>query len=154
MTLFLGLIFILVDIPVTVGTAVIGLLPDFIGFFLIMKGLEAREDPWRHLAFGLVLAGVVLFVSDLVDKQTAARVGFWCFGAVAEILTLLLVYRTVRGHKRLRELFPVLVCIRMLALLCGWVPLVGTVCGAANAVVTVCFLAAAYKPLTAGKNPI
>ena len=145
MKLFLGLIFILLDMKITVGTAVIGLLPDFIGYFLIMKGLEDRDDPWRHGAFGLLLVSAVLFVADLVDKSTVAQVGFWCVELLAEIGMLLLVRRIIgRGAK---ELFPVLACIRVLAMLLGWVPLVGTVCGVADAVVAVCFLAAAYRPL-------
>lgn len=151
MKLFLGLIFILLDMKITVGTAVIGLLPDFIGYYLVMKGLEDRDDPWRHGAFGLLLVSVVLFIADLVAKSAGAQVGFWCVEVLAEIGMLLLVRRAAGGHRGTKELFPVLCCIRMLAILLGWVPLVGTVCAAAGAVMAVCFLAAAYGPLVKGR---
>ncbi|MBQ8237412.1 MAG: hypothetical protein IJZ39_04630 [Oscillospiraceae bacterium] len=145
MKLFLGLIFVLLDFKITVGTAVIGLLPDFIGCFLIMKGMEERNDPWRHGAFALMLVSLVLFIADLVAKSAGAAVGFWCLEFAAGIGMLFLVHRIVRGKKGPRELFPVLCCIRVLAMLLGWVPLVGTVCAVAGTVVAVCFLAAAYS---------
>ena len=144
MKLFLGLIFLLLDIRVTVGTAVIGLLPDFIGCFLLMKALEQRHDPWRHLSFALTLASAVLFTADLVDKTPMAQVWFQGGGLLAEVGILVLLHHMIRGKKGLRELFGVVACIRVLRCLLSWVPLLGTVCGVADTVVAVCFLAAAY----------
>ena len=148
MKLFLGLIFILLDCEIKRGPMVIGLLPDFVGFFLIMKALERRDDPWRHLAFGLMLGSVVLYAADLVNKGTGASMVCWCLELLVGIGMLVLIRRIVRGHKGPRELFWVLACLWLLALLLGWVPLVGTVCAIAYIVVVGCFLAAAYKPLT------
>ena len=151
MKLFLGLIFILLDAEFKTGDAVIGLLPDFVGFFLIMKALDQRNDPWRHLAFGLMLASMVLYVADLVDKSTGVALVFWCLELLVGIGMLVLVHRIVGGRKGPRELFWVLACLWVLALLLGWVPLVGTVCAIAYIVVTGCFLIAVYKPLTGEK---
>lgn len=148
MMLFLGLIFILLDFRITVGTAVIGLLPDFIGFFLVMKALDAKRDPWRHLAFGLSLMSLALYIADLIDKSLLAQIGFYGVGFAAEIAMLALLFRVIRHTDRLRELFPVLACIRVLCGLLSWIPLVGSVCAAAGAVVSVCFLIMAYRPLT------
>ena len=148
MKLFLGLIFILVDAEFKTGDTVIGLLPDFIGYFMIMKALDQRNDPWRHLAFGLMLGSVVLYVADLVSKGTGASMVFWCLELLVGIGMLVLIRRIIRCHKGPRELHWVLVCIWLLAWLLSWVPLVGTVCAIAYIVVVGCFLAAAYKPLT------
>ena len=142
MKLFLGLIFILLDIKITVGTAAIGLLPDFIGCYFVMKALEQRRDPWRHLSFALALISGILFIADLIDKTAMAQV--WCQGGwlLAEIGMLALVLHIVRGEKGPRMLFPVLCCIRVLVCLIGWIPLLGTVCMVADTVVALCFLAA------------
>lgn len=148
MKLFLGFLFVLLDIRIPVGTAIVGLLPDFIGYYLIMRALERRDDPWRHLAFGLLLGSIVLFGADLVDKSTAAQLGFGAAAFGAEIAMLALLWHLVRKTDRLRMLFPVVACIRVLSAGLGWIPLVGTVCVAAGAVVSVCFLIAAYRPLT------
>lgn len=151
MKLFLGLIFLLMDLDIPVGTMQIGLLPDFIGYFLIMKGLEDRDDPWRHGAFALTLVSIVLYVVQLLNPDTGVQVTLWCVDLAAEIGLLLLLYRIAGKQKGMKELFPVLCCIRVLAMLLGWLPLVGTVCAVANAVVAVCFLAAAYQRLVKGR---
>lgn len=151
MKLFLGLIFILLDFQIEVGTAVIGLLPDFIGYFLVMKALEEKDDAWRHLAFGLMLGSIVLFVADLVDKDTLTQIWFRGAGLIVEVAMLVLLFHIVRGEKRLRELFPVAACIRVLHSVISWIPLVGMVCSFANAVVAVCFLAAAYGAMRKGR---
>ena len=145
MKLFLGLIFVLLDFEISAGTMQIGLLPDFIGYFLMMKGLEERADPWRHGAFGLLLVSLVVYAADLLSPDAGIRVVFWCVELVAEIAMLFLVRRIVGGQKGVKELFPVLACLRVLTLLLGWIPLVGTVCVIANAVVAVCFLATYRK---------
>ena len=147
MKLFLGFLFILLDFEVSVGTAVIGVLPDFLGYFLVMKALEERRDGWRHVAFSLMLVSLVLFGADLVDKAPAAQ--FW-FGVVefaAEVGMLMLLFRVIRGSERLYVLFPVLACIRILAVMVSWFPLIGTICVIANAIMSVCYLAVAYKHL-------
>lgn len=142
MKLFLGLIFVLLDVEIPAGTVQIGLLPDFIGYFLLMRGLEEREDPRRHLAFGLMLVSLAVYAAGFLDPGSLV---FWCVELAAEI-GLLFLLRRIPG-KGTKELFPVLCCIRILAMLLGWLPLVGTVCAVANAVVAVCFLAAAYQTL-------
>ena len=146
MKLFLGFLLILLDIEITVGTAVIEILPDFLGYLLVLKALEERDDSWRHLAFGLMLVSVVLFGADLVDKGTMAQLGFGVAKLVAEVLMLVLLFHLIRGSDRLHMLFPVLACIRILCLMVSWLPLVGTVCVIANLVMAVCYLAVAYKP--------
>lgn len=151
MKLFLGLIFLLLDIKITVGTAVIGLLPDFIGCGLMMKALEEKNDPRRHLAFGLMLGSLVLFLADLVDKPAGAQAGFWCAALAAEALGLLLIHGAVRREKRLRTLFPAVAGLRLVCCCLSWMPLVGTVCAVAGNLVSVCFLAAAYGLLVKGK---
>ena len=151
MQLFLGLIFILLDFEIKTGAVVIGLLPDFAGYYLIMRALEKRDDPWRHGAFVLMLGGIVLYAADLLDKSTAAQMGFGIGAFAAEIAMLVLLWHLVRKTERLRMLFPVMACIRVLCAVVGWIPLVGTVCIIANWVLSLCFLIAAYKPMKEGR---
>ena len=37
--LFWGFFFVLIDVKLSVGSAVFDLLPDFLGFWMIMKGM-------------------------------------------------------------------------------------------------------------------
>ena len=66
----------------------------------------------------------------------------------AEVLMLLLLFHVIRGSCRLYQLFPVLACIGILRLMVSWIPVVGTICAIANGVMSLCYLAAAYHPLT------
>ena len=140
MELFLGFFLILMDIKVTAGTAVIDVLPDMIGYYLVLKALEKRADAWRHIAFGLMLVSAVLFVADLVDKSAGAALGFGLAALAEESVMLALLYRVICRRARLRMLFPVLACIRLLYLMVAWLPLVGDVCGAVSLVVSACYL--------------
>ena len=148
MKLFLGFLFILMDLPVTAGGGTLDLLPDAAGYFLVMKALDSRDDPWRHGAFALLLASGVLLGADLFEKGAAAELAFAGLGLAAEVGMLALLWHTVRGTDRLRALFPVLACVRVLSGLLGWVPLVGSVCAIAAGAVSLGFLAAAWKPMT------
>ena len=140
MEMFLGFFLILMDIPVKVGTAVIDILPDMIGYFLVLKALEKRADAWRHIAFGLMLVSIVLFGADLVDKSAGAAFGFGLAALAAEIVMLMLLYRVICRRARLRMLFPMLACIRLLCLMVAWLPLVGDVCNVVNIAVSACYL--------------
>ena len=46
--LFWGLLFSLLDWKVTIGSMLVEILPDFIGYFLMMKGLESLQEESAH----------------------------------------------------------------------------------------------------------
>lgn len=153
--LFLGLIFVLLDFEVTLGTATFGLLPDFIGYFLMLKGMESLAgeheifDRWRHVAFALVLCSLIIYIADLIEKPTMSEVLLWLFGLGVEILFFLLLNRILRALNRRNpmEFFPVLVLVGLVCYLLSWVPLVGAFCTVAGAVVSLCFLAVLGRSL-------
>ena len=158
--LFWGLLFCLLDYDVTVGTAVFGLLPDFLGYFLMMKGMEelAGEnrffDRGRHMAFGLMIAGVILYGADLMNPGGMTRVIFWAAELAVLVIRLVLLRVIIAGILRmeqdrglqlrgdlLKSMWTILIVICPLAGLVSWLPLVGDICRMASAVVSVLFLA-------------
>ncbi|MBQ9148297.1 MAG: hypothetical protein IJX69_01895 [Oscillospiraceae bacterium] len=156
--LFLGLIFVLLDFELTLGTATFGLVPDFIGYFLMMKGMTALAedneimDRWRHVAFALALGALAVYIGDLIEKPPMSDVLLWLFGLGMEIVFFVLLHRILAGlgrerMKQAREFYPVLVAVRLVCCLLDWIPLVGTVCVVAGAVVAVCFLVVLGKGL-------
>ena len=155
--LFWGFFFALMDVKLTVGSAVFDLLPDFLGFWLVMKGMESQADRsvlfdrGRHGAFGLSILGVILFCMELMDPDITGRLWLWGLGLIAEIGTLVLLYLTVRSNEqavRLRGLLTVVAVLQILAHVMGWVPLVGKICGAASMIASVCFLMAFRREST------
>lgn len=158
--LFWGLVFVLLDWKVKLGSAAVELLPDFVGFYMVMKGMEslsgesARFDRGRHLAFGLAVFSAVLFAADLMDPDTMTKVWLWVLGLAALVLTLVLVRMAVRGIRdmgrdtqRLDTMWMILAVLQSICYMFSWVPLVGSICGGVSVAVGLLFLAAMWSIL-------
>ena len=152
--LFWGLFFVLLDFEMTVGRATFEVLPDFVGFFLLMKGMEAmsgsvpRFEKSRHVAFGAGLLSVILYGAGLLNRDAMTGVWLWvlelgCLAAFLWLMKQVVADRDVQ----LRGLYPMVAVVQVLALLLGWVPLVGSICAVASAVVSVVFLLCFWKEL-------
>ena len=152
--LFWGLFFVLLDIPVTVGRAEIEILPDFLGFFLLMKGMEAlasetgRFEKSRHVAFGLFLLSAVCCGAGLLNLKPMTKVAFWAleFFCLAGFLWILREV-TAEGSEQLKGLWLIVAVVEVLAALLGWVPLVGSICRTAALVTGIVFLLAYWKEM-------
>ena len=152
--LFWGLFFVILDIPVTVGRATFEILPDFVGFFLLMKGMEelsateARFDKGRHLAFGLFLVGAVCYGAGLLNLEPMTKVVFWAleFACLAAFLWLLKVIAAGKSEQ-VKSLWMIVAVVEVLAALLGWVPLVGSICRTAALVTGIVFLLAYWKEI-------
>lgn len=158
--LFWGLFFVLLDLKTTVGTAVIEVLPDFIGFYLMMKGMESlagksdRFDRGRHWCFGLAIVGGILFGADLMNPDTMAKVWLWAIGLAALILTLVLIRAAVRGIRDMGRntqnadaMWMILAVMQVICHLLNWVPLVGSVCNGVSMAIGALFLIVLYSTL-------
>lgn len=147
----------------TVGTATFGLLPDFVGFFLVMKGMEELTgeneffDRGRHVAFGLLIVSVLIYAADLMNPDAMTRVWLWALELAALAAQLMLLRMMISGIgrmandykldlrcERLRTMWLVLVVMHPICHLVSWVPLVGSVCGVVSTAMGVCFLIAMY----------
>ncbi len=157
--LFWGLFFMLLDYKVTLGTAVIEILPDFLGYFLMMQGMESLAgesrcfDLGRHWAFAMSLLSGVLFLADLVNPETMTRVWLWGLELAALIVGLGIVKVTVKGLEEmgksaaevLRSIWLILAVLLPLCHLLSWVPVVGSICGWAAILASGLFLTAFFR---------
>ncbi len=152
--LFWGLFFVLLDFEVTVGRAVFEILPDFVGYFLLMKGMEelansvSRFEKSRHVAFGLFLAGVIGYGAGLLNLETMAKVWLWvletgCLGVFLWLLKQIVADR----NEQTRGLYLIVAVMQVLSHLLGWIPFVGSVCKAASLVTAMVFLLAYWKEM-------
>lgn len=162
--LFWGLLFCLLDYEVKLGSAVLELLPDFLGFYLLMKGMEqlAGEnrffDRGRHLAFGLIIAAVILYIGDLTDPDVMVRMVLWAGKLGVLVAQLILIRMIITGilwlekdramqlkGSLLKSLWTILIVFGPLSALLNWMPMVGDVCHLASTVVSLLFLAAFWN---------
>lgn len=151
--LFWGLLFVLLDYKLTVGRAVFEILPDFAGWFLVMRGMESLAgksrafDRGRHWAFVMCIVSAIVWGADLMSPATMTKVVFWAIGLAVLAVTLGLLHAVARGLKemdrnteRLQAMTLILAVLLPLCHLAGWIPLVGSVCAVAAAVISGLYL--------------
>lgn len=151
--LFWGLIFVLLDWKITLGTANIGLLPDVLGFYLLMKGMDSLASgsgtfgKGRHLAFALAILSGILYGADLMNPQTGTKVLLWFLGLGCLIGMFLLLRMLIRGleemgfeTRNLSGMWLVLMMLQSICYLANWIPLVGSICNVAALGIGVLFL--------------
>lgn len=139
--LFWGLFFVLLDWKITLGTAVIEIFPDFLGFYLLMKGMEELAgksrffNKGRHWSFGLALASGVCFGAELMDPDTGTKVFLWMLGFVLVLIGLALIRNLLKGCRdmgmdteTLGGMWWILAVLQSICYLANWIPLVGKVC--------------------------
>ena len=157
--LFWGFFLILIDVKLTVGSAVFDIFPDFFGFWLLMKGMESLAeqsvsfDRGRHGAFGLGILGAILFGMELMNPDITGKLWLWGLGLLAEAGALVLLFLTVRSIRadesaaRLQGLLTVVAVMQILAHMMGWVPVVGKITMVAAMIGSICFLIAFRKEI-------
>ena len=162
--IFLGMLFAFLDINISLGKATIGLLPDFVGYILMIKGLEelARESvlfekarPW---AVGMTVYTAVLYGMDFLAMPVQLRFLGWVMNLAALVASLVISRWILRGileiegnrsfdlqASQLEQLWKPLAIVQMVVAAFGWFPLIGWICALAAFVMGVCYLVAFHK---------
>ena len=171
--LFVGMLLVFLDVNIGFNDHVFDILPDFVGYLLMARGLEAlaRESRYfekaRPVAFGMTIYSGILYVVDALAVTVYSQFLSFCLGLLALAASLLLGYWTVSGIRdieqcrgwdlegeKLRSMWLYATVIHVITYLCGWIPLVGQMGAIAALVMYICFLAAFYrtKELYEGKK--
>lgn len=159
--LFWGLFFVLLDYKVSLGRAVFEILPDFVGYILLMKGMESLAgesrifNRGRHWAFAMALVTGVLYLADLTDPDTMTRVWLWA-GELAGLAVMLILVRAVlkgleqTGRGKMETANNIWLILAVLLPMChlfSWVPMVGGICAWAGLLTSGLFLATLYRAI-------
>lgn len=159
--LFLGLLFVLLDFNINFDQCSIGLIPDWLGYWFLAKGLVELEGEWEGfrkghpVALGMMVYSGILYVLDLF--AVTAQLGFlsWVLGLISTIAFLYILRQIARGicymedthlwdlqGQKLDSLWLALAVIHVTAALLAWFPVVGVVCALAALVISICYLVA------------
>lgn len=162
--LFIGLMFVFLDFNLTLGNCVIGLIPDFIGYFFIVKGLKELERRSMHFssvtpaANGMMIYSLVLYLLDF--STLSAGLGIWVtvLGMIAVTGGLYVSYYVVLGVRDLEKesgcnlegdaLFSrwkLMAVMNLAAVVLLWVPGINIICIILTFVTGVMFLVAFNK---------
>lgn len=162
--LFVGMLLVFLDVNLGISRYLVDVLPDFLGYFLMMRGLEAMaaQSPYfgkaRPLAMVMMIYTAVLYVVDALAVTVQSKFISFCLGLLATGASLLIGYWTVSGIRdverrqrrdlegeKLRNLWLYTAVIQGITYVCGWIPMVGTMGSIAALVMGICFLTAFYR---------
>ena len=99
--LFLGLVFIFLNFSISFGSCKIGLIPDFVGYALLARGLHELQDfsprfaHARPMASGMAVFSAALYALDLLGSGYGVPAQL--LGIVAVLLSLYVSYQVVCG---------------------------------------------------------
>jgi len=165
--IFTGILLICLDLDFPLGSGVIGLLPDFAGYILVMRGIYSLEKDSRYLVkvwpwtvimaaytgilYGLKLLGIladdpfILWVLELAAMAAALAVQY---GILSGIRKMERQEGWDLQSDRLRILWLALAMVQGMGAALSWVPTVGIILTVAGWIVAVCFLIAFYRTKT------
>lgn len=101
--LFIGMIFIFLNFNLTLNTCSIELIPDFIGYFFIMKGLQELEGRSMHfnkvqaLTKGMMVYSAILFSMEFLTISARLGIVSMVLGLFAMAGRLYVSYYVVLG---------------------------------------------------------
>lgn len=159
--IFLGMLLVFLDLNINLGKTTIGLLPDFAGYILMIKGLEEMtpESPLFEKARPWVTAMAVytgvLYAMDFLAMDVQLRFLGWVMNLAALVAGLVISRWILRGileieanrrldlqGQQLEQLWKPLAIVQLVAAAFGWFPLIGWICALAAFVMGVCYLVA------------
>ena len=162
--LFIGMLLVFLDVNVEFNNHSMDVLPDFVGYLLMMRGLEGLSpmsrffEKARPVAMGMMIFSAVLFGMDLLAVTVHARFLSFCLGLAGMICSLLIGFWIVSGvqdmercrgwdleGEKLHSMWLYSAVIQCITYVCGWIPLVGPMGSIAALVMYICFLAAFYR---------
>lgn len=162
--LFIGLIFIMLDFYMNAGDATIGVLPDFVGYLFLYKGLQeladesARFPKLINWTLGMAIFSGVLYIMDLLALPVQLAFVGWLLNIAAQGVFFWILFQIICGIRemelyksvelkshRMKSLWQVWIGVAAIAELCSWIPAVGFIAAIATMIVSVCFLVAFYQ---------
>ncbi len=107
--LFWGFFFIAFNFNLTLGNAVIGLIPDFIGYSLILKGIIELQDSAIHfkkikdLVVLMVFVKIITYFMDLLGMTAQIQTGAVIVGLVLLVISLYIEYSIICGIQEMEK---------------------------------------------------
>jgi len=159
--IFLGFIFIFLDFTLTLGNARIGLIPDFVGYIIMINGLAQMEgeSTWfmkvKPYATGMAVYNGILYLLDLIGISVSLGALSYVLAFVSTAISLYISYHIVMGvidmeekyntllnGKSLKSTWTLLAVFNILTFITLLIPLVSIACILGCFVVAICFLVA------------
>ena len=158
--LSLGILFICAELVISLGSREISLLPDAVGYFLLIRGLDQVRPRNRMLGRARLLALVmglltaVLYVAGWFADSAQNGFILWLLELAATGMGLVVSYLVLRGvervsrklrrefqGERLKVLWIAMAAVCVIRQLISWMPLVGDVAQTGSLLLGICYAA-------------
>ena len=161
--IFWGMVFVLLDINITLGGRTVGLMPDWLGWWWLAQGCFLLEAEWkgftkRQIPVGMAVVTVGLYIAHLLTLTVQQRFALYILEFLATAAAVAAAGLLIRGirkmeqnrqknlqSEKLRSLWIYLAVIHLLKGLLGWIPLVGTGCAVAAFTLGLCWLGVLWE---------
>ena len=157
--IFMGLFLITLDMNVPIGSGALGLLPDFMGYWLLWKAMSGRGNAMGKGAFvaqKLMLFSVVVYALDLFSLTGRFVIAGTIIGCISDMAVCFMQYLTIKGMEvvmgqsqecinklKVAWFFATLVLLLKYVLL--WIPLVNILGVMLARVADILFVVMAYR---------
>jgi len=100
-----GMVFVFLDFTINMEASRIGLIPDFVGYILIIQGLSElsplsfRFEKVKGLSAVMAVYTAVLYALDLFGVLVDIGIFSWALGLASAIASLYISYNIVMGVK-------------------------------------------------------
>lgn len=157
--LFMGLLFLTLDIRIGLGNFTVNLMPEFVGYYLLhqgfleMKKVCPRFRPMRPWVMGLGIYSGAIFALELLGISVGGDLIMWILQLLALAAGFYVTYVLARGmgdlkvpgHEKLVTMWQYWAIFAAVSHMVSWLPLVGMVAMVAAAILAVVFTATFYK---------
>lgn len=159
--IFIGFLLIFLNFDLNIGSSKIGLIPNFIGYMVMINGLleMAEESPLfikvKPLATFMAVYTGILYAADLVGISVSLGPLSILFGIVSTVISLYLSYNIVMGVKEVEEKYNTplngdslkstwtfLAVFNILAFALVLIPALTIICIVVSFIAAICFLVA------------
>ena len=97
--IFMGLFLITLDINVPIGSGALGLLPDFVGYWILWKAMSGRGNAMEKGAFvaqKLMLFSAVVYLLDLLSLTSRFVMVGMIIGCISDMAVCYMQYLTIK----------------------------------------------------------
>ncbi len=159
--IFIGFLLIFLDFNLNINTSTIGLLPDFVGYIILIKGLDEvasessiflKARPW---AVGMSVYSAILYVLDLLGASSGLGFISILLGIISTIISLYISYvivtgvrdiESVRGTKlngeKLRNIWNIMAIFKLVSYIAFMSQLLALICIIISFIISIFFLVA------------
>jgi len=162
--IFTGMLLVFLDFNLNIGRSTIGLIPDFIGYIIVDKGLaELADESYRFakargFAKGMAVYTGILYFMDLLGITNDNSAGAFILGLVSTLISLYISYSVVKGIEdmevsrgkglnavSLNSAWKMNACFSLAAYLLILIPFLSVICMLVSLVAAIVFLVALNK---------